>query len=73
MTLAVDLDDARNAHPVQQLEGPEEMEVVLVPLSQLRARFAGWVQEGLSVSQHVWFLGTGMGLEDMARNAGNFV
>ena len=73
VTLAVDLDDARNRHPVQRLEGPEEMEVVLVPLSQLRRRFAAWAQEGLSVSQHVWFLGTGMGLEDMALNAGNFV
>ena len=73
VTVSIDLDDPRNKNPQQRLEGPEEIEVALVPLSQLASRFRAWSVAGLSISQHVWFLAMGMGLHDQGLQVGNFV
>eukprot|EP00937_MAST-01D_sp_MAST-1D-sp2_P001290 g1290.t1 len=57
--LRIDLDAAVNQRPVQRLEGPEAIEVLLVPLSELRGRLDGWLAEGLVVVQHVYTMARG--------------
>ena len=59
VTLEVDLDDPQNCSPKQALEGPESIEVVIVPLSEMGARIAAWAREGLSVVHHVYMLAEG--------------
>ena len=59
VTLEIDLDDPQNHVPKQALEGPESIEVVLVPLSEMGARIAAWAKEGLSVVHHVYMLAEG--------------